>query len=127
LLRSQCSTASAAAVADLLVAPVADVEGAVGADLLRDGDEVHVVRAQEVGAVFADVGAGVRVGVVRDEAMAVEVAEEELVAIRRREEAALINGEAAVRVAAAEALVSLFMTPAPVVLSKLTSGRGLPA
>ena len=93
---------AAAAVADLLVAPVADVEGAVGADLLRDGDEVHVVRPEEVGGVFADVGAGVRVGVVRDEAMAVEVAEEELVAIRRREEAALVDGEAAVRVTAAE-------------------------
>jgi hypothetical protein len=58
--------------------------------------------AQEVGAVFADVGAAVRIGVVRDEAMAVEVAEEELVAIRRREEAALVDGEAAVRVTAAE-------------------------
>ena len=93
---------SAAAVADLLVAPVADIEGAIRADFLRDGDEVHVVRPEEVGGVFADVGAGVRVGVVRDEAMAVEVAEEELVAIRRREEAALVDGEAAVRVTAAE-------------------------
>ena len=89
-------------MADLLIGPVTHIQRPIRADFLRDGDEVHVVRSQEVGGVFADVGAGVRVGVVRDEAMAVEVAEEELVAIRRREKAALINGEAAVRVTAAE-------------------------
>ena len=89
-------------MADLLVGPVADVEGAVGADFLGDGDEVHVVGAHEIGGVFADVGAAFGVGVVGDEAMAVEVAEEELVAVGGGEEVALVDGEAAVGVAAAE-------------------------
>ena len=46
--------------------------------------------------MFADVTAAFRVRVVGHEAMAVQVAEEELIAIRRRKQAALINGESAV-------------------------------
>ena len=89
-------------MADLLVTPVTDIQRAVGSDLLRDRDEVHVIRAHEIGGMFANVAAAFHVGVVRDEAMAVQVAEEELIPIRRREEAALVDGEAAVRVTAAE-------------------------
>jgi hypothetical protein len=63
---------------------------------------MHVIGAQEVSPVLPDVGAAMDIRVIRHQTMPVQIAEEELIAIRRREKVALINGEPAVRVTAAE-------------------------
>ena len=88
-------------MADLLVAPVTDIERAVGPHLLGHGNEIHVVAAHEVAAVLARVCGAVGIEVIGHQTVAVEVAEDELVAIGRGELAALVDREAAVGVATA--------------------------
>ena len=78
-------------MADLLVRPVADIEGAVRTDALRHRDEMGIVAAQEIIAVMTDVAAARGHDLIGDEAMTVQVAEDEHTLIGGREIIAVVD------------------------------------
>ena len=111
-------------MADLDVGPIAQVKGAVGAHALRHRDERRIVAAEEIIAVMAGETAACGHDLVRDEAVAVQVAKDEQAAVGCREIVAVIDRQARVRVAAAHGVGRLgnlqrvrFMDPAARVMS----------
>ena len=111
-------------MADLDVGPIAHVEGAIRTHALRNRDEGGVVAAQEVVAMVAGETAARGDDLVGDEAVAMEVAEDEQAVVGCREIIAVIDRQARVRVAAAHGVGRLgnlqrvrFMDPAARVMS----------
>ena len=88
-------------MAGLRVGPVADVQGAVRPDALRDGDEPGVVAAREIARVMADIPAALGLDLIREHAVAVEVAEQQQAPVVSREIVAVIDRESAMGMAAA--------------------------
>ena len=82
------------------VGPVRDVEAAFRAALHGEAAEPGVVREQEIGRVLGNVRTGRTVEPVAVEAVAVDVAHEDGVAVLGREVVAEVDGSAAVSVAA---------------------------
>ena len=89
-------------VADLDVGPVADVEGTVWSHALRHRDERGVVAAQEVIAVVAGETTALGQDLIRDETMAVEIAEDEHPTVGFGEIVPVVDCQARVGVTAAD-------------------------
>ena len=84
------------------VAPIENVDAAIGAGLNFDGAEPRIIRPHEVGGVLADVAAAPALEAVDIHAATVEIGCEHLATILGREVRALVNHQADVRVATAD-------------------------
>ena len=82
-------------MAGLRVGPVADVQGAVRADALGDGDEPGVVAAREIARVMADIPAALGLDLVGEHAVAMQVAEQQQALVGRGEVVAVVDRQAA--------------------------------
>ena len=76
-----CRIAVGVLIAVIAIVPVEDVQAAIGAGLLHDGHEPGVVGREKVGLAGGEVGAAAALELVAVDAVAVDVAHVELLAV----------------------------------------------